>query len=428
MMGKIASQMRRWCLIRLLLTSVSLFGCPSAAQSQEAVVDSGVLSVTGTEHLELLPLDEMMGAFMREHSVPGGSLAVSKNGVLVYSRGFGTRDVKKATPVLPSTRFRIASISKSITSAAIASLVKSRKLSFDDPFISFLSQSERAQVHPQIRSVTIKQLLQHRGGWDRSVSSDPMFETIKIGNALQLERPATQAELIRFVLQRAPDFEPGTKFAYSNFGYCLLGRVIESVSNQSYGDYVKFKIGKTIGATSFDLAKTLTTMSNETKYFVPSNRLVAGVVTGVLGKRVPTQYGGWCIENMDSHGGWIASAEDLVAFADAFNRPDACDFLASSIVSEVFAEPTADRKDVFYGYGWLVRRVGRTGKVNTWHNGSLPGTSSLLVRRHDGFSWAVLFNTRDGSNGKSLSSLIDPLIHQAVNRVEKWPGQASSRN
>jgi N-acyl-D-amino-acid deacylase len=427
-MGKIASQMRRWCLIQLLLTSVSLLGWPSAVQSQESVVGSDVMSVTGVEHPELLPLDEMMESFMREYNVPGASLAVSKNGVLVYSRGFGTRDVEKAKPVLPSTRFRIASISKPITSAAIASLVKSGKLSFDDPFISFLSPSERAQVNPQIRSVTIKQLLQHRGGWDRSVSSDPMFETIKIGNALQLERPATQAELIRFVLQRAPDFEPGTQYAYSNFGYCLLGRVIESVSKQSYGDYVKLNIGKALGATSLDLGKTLTTMPNETKYFVPSNRLVAGVVTGVLGKRVPTQYGGWSIENLDSHGGWIASAEDLVAFADSFNRPDACDFLTTPIVTEIFAEPTVDGKDVFYGYGWLVRRVGKTEKVNTWHNGSLPGTSSLLVRRHDGFNWAVLFNTRDGSNGKSLSSLIDPLIHQAVNRVEKWPGQASSRN
>lgn len=398
-----------------------VFGFVSQAISQEKQQETDSLNVTGSHRPGLVPLDEMMTAFMREHEVPGASLAVSKDGVVVYSRGFGWRAVERKLPVMPSTRFRIASLSKPITSAAIASLVKAGEINFDDSLASFLTVPERALIHPRLRSVTIEQILLHRGGWDRSISGDPMFETVKIGESLGLGRPANQNELIQFVLRRAPDFEPGTKYAYSNFGYCLLGRVIERVSNQSYGDFVKATLFRRPLEASFELGQTLTQQENETKYYVPSKRLVPGVVTGVLGQRVPTQYGGWCIENMDSHGGWIASAEGLVAFADSFNRPDSCEFLTKSIVSEIFKNPIGDDKDVYYGYGWLVRRVGGDGRRNTWHNGSLPGTSTLMVRRHDGINWAVLFNTRDGKNGKNLSSLIDPLIHQAVNRVDEWP-------
>ena len=94
-------------------------------------------------------------------------------------------------------------------------------MKFDDPLVDFLTPSERALLHPQLRTVTIKQILSHRGGWDRERSSDPMFETVEIGKALHLGRPATQEELIKFVLRRPPDFEPGTKYAYSNFGYWI---------------------------------------------------------------------------------------------------------------------------------------------------------------------------------------------------------------
>lgn len=405
----------------LLAHVVIVLGFVSPAVAQDFSQKSIPLSVTGVNRPELVALDEMMDSFMRKHQVPGASLAVSKDGILIYSRGFGLRDVENAKPVLPSTRFRIASLSKPITSAAIAALVKSGKMTFDDSLVSFLTPLERGQLHPLLRSVTVKQILQHRGGWDRKSSSDPMFDTVRIGKALGLERPATQEELIGFVLQRPPDFEPGTKYAYSNFGYCLLGRIIERVSKQPYGEFVKKTLFDRSSVSSLDLGKSLAVQENESKYYVPSRKMVVGVVPGVLGKQVPTQYGGWCIENMDSHGGWIASAETLVLFADSFNRPESCRFLTKPIVSEIFKNPTGDDKDVFYGCGWLVRRVNGVSRVNTWHNGSLPGTSTLLVRRHDGLNWAVLFNTRDGSNGKNLATLIDPLVHRAVDRVKDWP-------
>ena len=380
------------------------------------------IHVSGIDNPDLRPFDDMMVALMRDHSVPGASLAVSRNGDLVYARGFGYRDVERSRPVLPATRFRIASLSKPITAAAIVSLVHAGKLQVDDTFVSFLNRSERSAVHPQLRSITVRHLLQHRGGWDRDQSFDPMFKTVMIGEALGLQAPANQSQIIQYMLQRPLDFEPGTRYAYSNFGYCLLGQIIERVTMQSYEDYVREQILAPLGVSSPKLARTLSPAEGETRYYTPTPETVTGVVPGVLGEQVPPQYGGWCIEYMDSHGGWIASASDLVAFADAFNAPTSAEFMTDQLLEQLFQAPAQDaEKNVYYGFGWNVRRLDDPTKINTWHTGSLAGTSTLLVRRHDGLNWAVLFNMRDGKDGKRLSAIIDPLVHRAANQIEKWP-------
>ena len=83
----------------------------------------------------------------------------------------------------------------------------------------------------------------------------------------------------------------------------------------------------------------------------------------------------------------------------------------------MFAPPAGLKKRAaFYACGWMVRPVGKGGKANTWHGGSLPGTNTLLVRRHDGLTWAVLFNSRSRKDGA-----IDPALHRAANVVTEWP-------
>ncbi len=77
-------------------------------------------------------------------------------------------------------------------------------------------------------------------------------------------------------------------------------------------------------------------------------------------------------------------------------------------------------QDAFYGCGWMVRPAGPNGKANTWHAGSLPGTFSLLVRRWDGLSWAVLFNQRSADK-RQPDDAIDPALHRAAAAVRRWP-------
>jgi hypothetical protein len=128
---------------------------------------------------------------------------------------------------------------------------------------------------------------------------------------------------------------------------------------------------------------------------------------------------------MDSHGGWIASPVALVRFASAFDDPQKCRILKPLTIEIMFAPPTGAAghtpngkpKDEFYACGWTVHPIG-AGR-NTWHGGLLDGTSTLLVRRSDGFCWAVLFNA--SSAKQQPADLIDGLMHNVVDKVKTWP-------
>ena len=149
----------------------------------------------------------------------------------------------------------------------------------------------------------------------------------------------------------------------------------------------------------------------------------------MLGSKVPLVYGAENFEAYEAHGGWIGSAVDLVRFAAAFDNRQSPKLLKAGTVEAMWSRPAGaagqdaegEPKAAYYACGWNVRPVGADGQVNTWHTGSIAGTSTLLVRRHDGLNWAVLFNTDSDSQGKAMSGLIDPLVHQAADAVQKWP-------
>jgi N-acyl-D-amino-acid deacylase len=240
--------------------------------------------------------------------------------------------------------------------------------------------------------------------------------------------PAKPIDIIHYMSKHKLDFDPGERYAYSNFGYCILGRVIEKVTKQSYEAAVQKHVFDPIGVKHTQLGHTLTTAKNEVHYFDEKNRTAKAIMGPNFGKPVPLPYGTWYLEAMDSHGGWISSAPDLVRFASAFDHPAKCKILKANSIHTMFARPDGlaghgkdgKAKDVFYGCGWQVRDVGNGG-VNTWHTGALDGTATILVRRSDRLTWAVLFNTRSNAKGAYLAGLIDPLVHQAADKVKQWP-------
>ncbi len=344
-----------------------------------------------------------MTDFIQKYHLPGASLAVARDGRIVYARGFGYSDVDKKEPVQPDALFRIASVTKPFTAAAVLQLVERGKLSLDDKVFDVLELKapEKGKFDKRWKEVTILELLQHRGGWDRDKSFDPMFRSPTICKELDVEPPAKQEAIIRYMLREPLDFDPGERYAYSNFGYCLLGRVIEKASGMEYEDYVKKEILKPLGIEGMRQGRTLLKdrAEGEVRYY---NEGQGTAIMGPrIGKSAPWPYGCWCLEAMDSHGAWIASAEDLVRFGAAFNNPKKCKILSEKSIETMFARPpnAAGEDDkgkpaaAFYGCGWEVRPV-RGAKANTWHTGSLDGTSTLLVRRFDNLTWAVLFNSR----------------------------------
>jgi N-acyl-D-amino-acid deacylase len=281
----------------------------------------------------------------------------------------------------------------------------------------------------RLETITVRQLLHHTGGWDRDRSFDPMFRPVAIAREMGEPPPAQARTIIRYMLGQRLDCDPGTRYAYSNFGYCVLGRIIEQVTGASYEEFVRREILAPIGVNRMRLGKSRDDEQapGEVRYYSRRGDETNSVFPPTS-KKVPLPYGGFCLEAMDAHGGWIGSAEDLACFAAALHdprrspllKPETFRLMEAPPPPPVWRKPDGGLDDAYYACGWMARPVGRDEKANYWHAGSLPGTSSLLVRRSDGLGWIVLFNQR--SEDKKLpDSAIDPALHRAASAVTEWP-------
>ena len=362
----------------------------------------------GPDVPELSVFDETMKDFMVSHKVSAGSLAITYNGRLVFARGY-TWSKADSPATEPTSLFRIASLSKAITSAGILKLVEENQLALDDKFIDILpfGTPEGEIPDPNLGKVTILHLLEHLGGWDRDKTFAPIFADKEISKALGKPLPVTQADIITFLNGQPLQYEPGTKCAYSNYGYCLLGRVIEQKTGLGYEDYIKRFILSPLGITRMQIGHS----NLEDR--------AAGEVT--YESKRESVYSAFNIENMDSHGGWLASAPDLVRFAAAFDDAADCPILSADSIETMFSLPaTIDRENYkpgenYYACGWNVRDYGN-GCRSTWHTGSLPGCYTFMARWSNGINCVALFNKRGSGIEK-----IDPILSKTAKSVSNWP-------
>lgn len=381
--------------------------------------------------------DTLISDFLKEHRATGVSVAVTNQGKLAFARGYGYSDVATQTSVDEQTLFRIASISKPITAVAILQLVERGLLDLDAKVLDILKlesdiDSAADKFDARWRDVTIRHLLQHRGGWDRDASFDAMFQSVRFAKQMNAPPPADQWTVIKAMLSQPLDFSPGLRYAYSNFGYCLLGRVVEAISDQDYESYVQQHVLEPIGITDMRIGSTRLEgrLENETRYYHPGTG--ESVFADDLGQQTPHPYGAWNLEAMDSHGGWLATASDLAKFAAAFDDPDKCPILNRESIELMHQRPEGlagfdedgNPNETYYSLGWQNRVVGKADGVaslNHWHTGSLPGTAAILIRRHDGKNMVALLNTRVSPSKNHLGREIDSLLHKAVNRINDWP-------
>jgi N-acyl-D-amino-acid deacylase len=417
---------------RVFLRSAA-FAAAGFAQPTTACADE--LPATGPADPKLAPFDQLMTSFLKEHHVPGGSLAVARHGKLVYARGFGFADAATNRPVEPVSLFRIASVSKPLTAVAVLQLVDRKKVTLDDPVLKYVRLrphlEKGTERDPRWDKITVRHCLHHTGGWDRDKSFDPIGIPWKIADALKIQPPVAPEDVVRYMMGQPLDFDPGARFAYSNLGYLLLGRVIETASGESYESYVRTHVLAPLGVTRTRLGRALPENRAEGEVHYHDAKKATGrcLYPPRRGERVPFPDGAANFEGYEAHGGWIASAVDLVRFASAFDQPKRCPVLSETGIRTMWerSEGNVDRKAngkpraAYYGCGWNVRQEGSGGATNTWHSGLINGTSSLLVRRLDGLNWVVLFNTDRNPGGKVLATVIDPLVHEAADEVKVWP-------
>jgi CubicO group peptidase (beta-lactamase class C family) len=395
--------------------------------------------VTGSANPKLTGYDELMNGFMRDHKPPGASLAVAYRGRLVYARGFGHADVEKKEAVQPNSLFRIASISKTFTSAAVLHLIEKGHLKLDDKVFKILNIEPHlepgAKIDPRLHDVEVQHCLHHTAGWDRDKSFDPMSaETAEvIAKSLKVPLPINPRQIVRYTFGKPLDTTPGTTYAYSNFGFSVLGRVIQAISKKSYEEYVVNQILAPAGIHTMRQGRCLLKdrAPNEVKYYDSGKRTGRAVFGPNIGKEVPLPYGCEGLDTGDACGSWIASAIDLVRFGVAMDDPKKCPFLKEASIETMLAapagapghRPNGKPKMTYYACGWDTRpNLRQPGKYTKWHGGLLAGTSSFFLCRDDGIDWAVLFNSdAEKKGGKEYASIIDPLLHKTADEVKEWP-------
>jgi D-alanyl-D-alanine carboxypeptidase len=334
--------------------------------------------------------DRCVTTFMERHELPGLSIAVARQGELVASRAYGWADEEERRRVTPRSLFRIASVSKPITAVGVLKLIEDGELALDDRVFGKQGLLRRVIRRPEGRvdEITVEHLLRHTAGepWGNA-GDDPMFRWDLSGK-----------ELIRRVHQECPiEAAPGTTYSYSNFGYSILGRVIEEVTGDDYEEWILENVLAPCGIETMQVGamRERERPELEVTYYDSDGGLAP-------------EFG---VRRMDAHGGWIASAEDLVRFAlsvDGVAAP------ADQLGPESLAAMTrATFDDNGYGMGWSVNRAG-----NYWHGGSLPGTASMLAITRDGFCWAILVNKR--SDAPEFSRDLDALFWNIRAGIPAW--------
>ncbi|GJM04050.1 MAG: penicillin-binding protein [marine bacterium B5-7] len=331
-------------------------------------------------------IDNTIQQFMQTYHIPGLSIAIAKQEDLVLAKGYGFADIENKVPVNITHQFRIASVSKPITAVAIMQLREQGELTLDDKIFGTggILASEYPVEDELLKKITIQHLLEHTAGkeWAND-SNDPMFQKPDL----------SQTALIRWVLKnRLITKTPGSEYAYSNFAYCLLGRVIEKLRGVAYQQYVRKNILQPINANSFAIgSKKLANTIFQVRYYPDSDE---------------DPY--WLpIARMDSHGGWISNAIDLVKFSMSIDgrRKDILNSKSIKLMT------TASKHNSNYALGWNVNQYN-----NWWHMGSLPGTASILVRTEHGYNWAVLLNSR--SQDKDFFNDLDQLTWNLINGIK----------
>lgn len=316
--------------------------------------------------------DEYVRAQMRERHVPGAAIAVIKNGKIVKAEGYGLANVELNVPATKETVFEIGSVSKQITAAAIMLLVEEGKVDLDEKISKYLSASPETW-----KNVTVRNLLTHTSGVKSYTGIASGFELTK-----RLKRDG----FVKAIGAHPLEFEPGERYNYSNSGYNLLGFIIESVSGESYWDFLQKRIFKPLG---------MNRTANRDPQFIVPNR--ADGYEWENGKLVGRDYD---LTDVFSAGAIVSTVTDLAKW-DAALRGET---LLKKESKEKIWTPVRfnSGKSYPYGLGWNVTEF--RGHKLLSHGGQTAGFAANISRyADDNFTVIVLTNLGDQGLGTAIA-------------------------
>jgi len=382
-------------IMLVTLVSVVIMACGKGGGTSSAVSSSSSsLSSSSSSHSSVLTssssstaqvlsveIDRQTKKIMEESGATAATIAVAKNGQIIYEQGYGFLDTNKNIATKPDSLMRVASVNKPVTAAAIRKLAEIGLVALSDHVFcdgnnapcwlpsNLLSETSDSRV----KDITIQHLIGHQGGWYVDISGDPFEQEFEIKSLLQLSGPPTREDIIFHVMKRPLDFVPGLPDYihrnYSNFGYLLLGMIIEQATHTDYVTHVQTEIMAQLGVSDSDYKTGASPLLNHDAR--EPNYISALICPSVFsnGQDALCSEEGADLKNWLSAGGTIATAKAMALFAQHYRLP--MDYADGY---RVIGEPLLSQT---YGGG---------------HDGDLPGTTTLLRQLPSGVSYAVFIN------------------------------------
>ena len=322
---------------------------------------------------------------MQVLGAPGASICVVRDGQVVWSHASGFADLEQKVPVSAETRFRIGSVSKSLTSVAIGRLVQDGQLDLDSP-VQRYAPSFPVKRYP----ITVRQVAGHLAGIRHYLTGE--FEN--------REHYGTVSEGLAIFAADSLLFQPGTEFSYTSYGYNLLGAVIEGASGRSYLEYMRDAVLMPAGMTHTSPEHPDSIIPNRGRYYTRADS------TGpILNAPYVDNTYKW------PSGGYLSTAEDLARFGDRLLRgqvlrPETVESLWTSM-------RTSNGTPTEYGIGWTVERDS-VGRRRVRHaGGSVGGTAHLIIYPEERLVVAVLVNS-DYTFINAIARYAEPFLSQSA--------------
>lgn len=400
--------MRNALGVLLLLAATPCVSKPVAARPAPATARDSRLAAAAPDSPLAAAVDAVAAKALADKSVSGFAVGVVENGRVRLARGYGFADLETRTPVTERTVFRIGSITKEFTAAAILLLAERGRLSIDDPLAKYVPNFPRAS------EVTLRQLLTHTSGIHNYTELADFFPAIS-------PRDLSGDAMIAVIAGARPvyDFEPGTKWNYSNSGFFLLGLIIEKVSGQSYSQFVQTNLTGPLGLTQTkpdDLAEIVPNRAQgyerapgsptgfaNTGHISMSVAAAAGAIRSTVGDLAR-----WHAALL---GGRVLKPASLALMTAPGRLKDGRLASAARPATPGEAGPPSD-----YGFGIATSRRG--GRRSVGHGGSINGFNAALQTYPDARTTVVLLTNTSGGSAKLFPALVEAILPSATSVVK----------
>lgn len=301
--------------------------------------------------------------FAEKEKVPGMAISVSKNGKLLWSEGFGYSNIEEKIEVNPSvTQFRIASISKSLTAAALAKLMDDGLLDLDESLYTYVPDFPKKKYDFTVRQV---------GGHIAGIRHYNGSEFI-------LNKKMSIVEGLDVFKESPLKFEPGTDYSYSTYGWNLLSVVVQNAAKTEFNTYMTQKIFNPLNMPNTTLDLSDKDMPNRTLFY---NKTNSGNIR--LGPEVSNEF-------KVAGGGFISTSEDLIKFGNEIISPK---MISQTSIAELVKEQhLTNGKGTDYGVGFGIGKT-KKGTVSYSHSGGgIGATTLLLMYPEEGIVIAIVTN------------------------------------